>query len=36
MPSAFDENTDFSDMTDEEIEEAVKEESNAKEQVITF
>lgn len=36
LPSAFDKDTDFSDMTDEEIEEAVKEEANVKEQVITF
>lgn len=36
IPSAFDEDTDFSDMTDEEIEEAVKQEANIKEQVITF
>lgn len=36
LPSTFDENADFSTMTDEQIEQAVKEEATIKEQVISF
>lgn len=36
MPSAFDADTDFSSMSEEEIEEAVKNEVNNSEQVISF
>lgn len=36
LPSTFDQGTDFSQMTDEEIEAAAKEEANSQEKVITF
>lgn len=36
LPSAFDTDTDFSSMTDEEIEAAVKEESKSQEKTISF
>ena len=36
MPSAFDSDTDFSQMTDEEIEQAAKLESETQEEVISF
>ena len=36
LPSAFDEDTDFSKMTDEQIEEAAKQESHQEERVISF
>ena len=36
VPSAFDENTDFSNMTDEEIEEAVKQEQDSNVQTMTL
>lgn len=36
LPSAFDEDTDFSQMTDEQIEEAAKQESHQEERVISF
>lgn len=36
IPSAFDQDTDFSQMTDEQIEEAAKEESKQEERVVSF